>query len=52
MAEHASVRALDGLLAVAEARALGRPCRLDAAEFALAVAASGDLLGLLNVLVD
>lgn len=52
VAEDSSVNTLYGLLAVAEAGALGRPGGLNTTEFALAVATSRDLLGLLDVLID
>lgn len=51
VAKNTSVNALDGLLAVAKAGTLSGPCGLNTTQFALALATSRDLLGLLNVLV-
>lgn len=52
VAKDTPVRALDRLLAVAQPGALRRPGRLDSTQFALALATSWDLLGLLYILVD
>lgn len=52
VAEDTSIYTLDGLLAVAQTGTFCRPGRLNTTEFALALATSWDLLGLLDVLVD